>query len=332
MPDMTVREMLYKNQRLVLSERAAFDSETKGREFPISPCTDRGEYQRDRDRILHSKAFRRLSHKTQVFLSPEADHYRTRLTHTLNVAQVARTIARGLRLNEDLTEAIALGHDLGHTPFGHAGERALQRVYDSEFTHYKQSLRVVDKLEELNLTWEVRDGIFHHTLGGASTLEGQIVKEADKIAYINHDIDDAFRAEILAEEDIPAEIRKTLGSDYSTRINTMVSGVISASKEGGEIKIDAEVSDAINKLYDFVNKTVYHSPVAKGQEDKAEKMLETLYYYFYEHPEEMPAEYRKITRIESVGRAAADYISGMTDRYAIRTFRMLFIPEVWSGS
>ena len=266
MSDMTVREMIYKNQRLVLSERAAFDSDTKGREFPVSPCSDRGEYQRDRDRILHSKAFRRLSHKTQVFLSPEADHYRTRLTHTLNVAQVARTIARGLRLNEDLTEAIALGHDLGHTPFGHAGERALQRVYDSEFTHYKQSLRVVDKLEELNLTWEVRDGIFHHTLGGASTLEGQIVKEADKIAYINHDIDDAFRAEILAEEDIPAEIRKTLGSDYSTRIDRMVGGVISASSEGENIKIDGEIAAAINELYDFVNKAVYHNPTAKGQE------------------------------------------------------------------
>jgi dGTPase len=332
MSDMTVREMLYKNQRLFLSNRAAFDSETKGREYPVSPCSDRGEYQRDRDRILHSKAFRRLSHKTQVFLSPEADHYRTRLTHTLKVAQVARTIARSLRLNEDLTEAIALGHDLGHTPFGHAGERALRRVYDSEFAHYKQSLRVVDKLEELNLTWEVRDGILHHTLGGASTLEGQIVKEADRIAYINHDIDDAIRAEILVEEDIPAEIRKTLGNDYSARIKTMVGGVISASAEGDKIKIDAEISAAIDELYDFLNIAVYHNPIAKGQEDKAEKMLEKLYYYFYEHSDELPSEYRKIARIESVGRASADYISGMTDRYAIRTFRTLFIPEVWSGS
>ena len=326
----SIREMIYAQQKLTLSPRAAFDCESKGRDYPVSPSDCRGEYQRDRDRVLHSKAFRRLSHKTQVFLSPEADHYRTRLTHTLEVTQIARTISRCLRLNEDLTEAIGLGHDLGHTPFGHAGERALQKVYDPGFTHYNQSLRVVERLENLNLTLEVRDGIVHHTTGGAFTLEGQIVRIADRIAYINHDIDDAVRAGILSPDSIPERLRKTLGETHGLRIEKMVESVVSASGDGDTVAMEPDIEEATEELHEFLFRSVYCNPVAKGQEDKAEKMLETLYGYFVSHSEQLPEEYLKIAGKESVERAVVDYISGMTDRYAIRTFRELFIPEVWS--
>ena len=328
----SVREMIYAHQRMTLSPRAAFDERSRGRERPIRESPTRGEYQRDRDRVLHSKAFRRLSHKTQVFLSPEADHYRTRLTHTLEVTQIARTIARCLRLNEDLAEAVGLGHDLGHTPFGHAGERALQKVYDPAFTHYNQSLRVVERLENLNLTWETRDGIVHHTVGGASTLEGQIVRLADRIAYINHDIDDAVRAGILAPDAIPERLRRTLGETHGERIEKMVESTVSASAEGDEIRMEPDVSEATDELHAFLFKNVYCNPVAKGQEDKAEQLLETLYRHFTENSSELPAEYLRIAAEEGVSRAVVDYISGMTDRYAIRTFRSLFIPEVWSKS
>lgn len=327
---MTIREMIYQNQRKTLSPRAFFDENSSGRDYPISDCDDRGEFQRDRDRILHSKAFRRLMHKTQVFLSPEADHYRTRLTHTLEVTQIARTIARSLSLNEDLAEAAALGHDLGHTPFGHAGERMLQRVYDPEFTHYKQSIRVVEKLENLNLTREVRDGILNHTNGVAATLEGQIIRVADLIAYVNHDIDDATRAGILSPGAIPETLSKTLGYTQGERIQTMIQSVVRASGTSETIVMEPDISAATERLKDFLFTNVYFNPKAKGEEHKAEEMLESLFRYFEERPEQMPEEYVLIASFEGAGRAVCDYISGMTDRFAIQTFKRLFVPEVWS--
>jgi len=331
---MSIKSMLDQREAAVLSPKACLSSRTIGREHPISPDDMRTEFQRDRDRIIHCKSFRRLMHKTQVFLSPEHDHYRTRLTHTLEVTQIARTIARSLRLNEDLAEAIGLGHDLGHAPFGHAGERTLQKCYDPEFTHCKQSLRVVDKLEKLDLTFEVRDGILNHSGSDtACTLEGLIVKFADRIAYINHDIDDACRAGILTIDDIPAELRKTLGETHGQRIDTMVSSVISASSECGleSIVMGPVIKEATDELRAFLFANVYTNPVAKGEEARACSMLETLYGYFLEKPEELPAEYAATVETEGVKRAVADYISGMTDRYAINKFKKLFVPSVWGA-
>ncbi|MCL2519108.1 MAG: deoxyguanosinetriphosphate triphosphohydrolase, partial [Oscillospiraceae bacterium] len=293
-------EMLYEHEKQILSEYAFFTRNTKGREYPIKPCHTRTEFQRDRDRIIHSKSFRRLMHKTQVFLSPEKDHYRTRLTHTLEVTQIARTIARALRLNEDLCEAVALGHDLGHTPFGHAGERVLRRCYDENFAHYKQSLRVVEKLENLNLTHEVRDGILCHTLGGASTLEGRIVKFADHIAYINHDIDDACRAKIMKSGDIPKEIRKSMGESHGERIDCMVNSIIEASSGRNEIAFDPIVDEMTNKLYKFLFDNVYTNPIAKGEESKAEALLESLYKYFIKNSDKLPEEYSNIIKEEGI--------------------------------
>jgi dGTPase len=328
---MTAREMIYLRERQTLAANAFLSENTKGRQHPVSEDDLRTEFQRDRDKIIHSKAFRRLMHKTQVFLSPEADHYRTRLTHTLEVMQIARTIARALRLNEDLCEAIAMGHDLGHTPFGHAGERVLRRCFDPEYAHYKQSLRVVDVLERLNLTYEVRDGILCHTNGNAGTLEGRIVWQADRIAFINHDIDDACRAGILSPESIPARLRAVLGDTSSQRISTMVHSVVTESEHAGNITIGDEVGAATSELHGFLYQNVYFNPAAKGEEGKAEAMLETLYNYFVGHPEKMPAEYMQIANTEGASRAAADYISGMTDRYAIHIYRQLFIPEPFRG-
>ncbi len=328
---MTVSDMIYERERNTLSEFAFLTENTRGRDFPINKCELRGEFQRDRDRIIHSKAFRRLMHKTQVFLSPEADHYRTRLTHTLEVSQVARTIARALRLNEDLVEAIALGHDLGHTPFGHAGERVLRKCYDPSFAHYNQSIRVVEKLERLNLTYEVRDGILHHTVGGASTLEGRIILEADHIAYINHDIDDACRAGILRPEDIPEELRKGLGYTHGERINTMVMSIIRASDGKNDIVMESDVRKMTDKLHAFLFENVYKNPIAKAEEGKAEAMLEMLFHYFENHPEKLPSEYRNSLREESVGRVVCDYISCMTDRYAVNLYKQIFIPDPWRG-
>lgn len=330
--DSNFLNVLYEREKMTLSEFAFFTENTKGRDNPITPCYNRTEFQRDRDRIIHSKSFRRLMYKTQVFLSPEGDHYRTRLTHTLEVSQIARTIARLLRLNEDLTEAIALGHDLGHTPFGHAGERILRECYDKEFAHYKQSLRVVEKLEKLNLTYEVRDGILHHTLGGAGTLEGKLIRIADHIAYINHDIDDACRAKIMTAEDIPSEIRNVLGNTHGERINCMVLSVVSASRDIDDIKMEPLVEEMTDKLHEFLFENVYTNPAAKSEEVKAEALLESLYHYFTAHPDKMPDEYKMMIADESVNRAACDYISGMTDRYAINMYKQLFIPEVWMGS
>lgn len=328
---LNIRNMVCEREKTMLSEHAFLSANTQGRVKEISPCDIRTEFQRDRDRIIHSKAFRRLMRKTQVFLSPEEDHYRTRLTHTLEVSQIARTIARALRLNEDLTEAIALGHDLGHTPFGHAGERVLQRCYHSEFAHYKQSLRVVDKLENLNLTHEVRDGILHHTKGGASTLEGQLIKYADHIAYINHDIDDACRAGILSITNIPKHLREILGQTHGERINCMVTSVINASNGKYYIGMEPKIEAATIELHDFLFEKVYTNPIAKGEEIKAESLLESLYKYFEANSDKMPNEYKRIIDEDGIGTAACDYISGMTDRYAISTYRQLYIPEVWGG-
>lgn len=330
---------LYENERRSLSPCACHTENSRGRKQPISECDMRGEFQRDRDRIIHSKAFRRLMGKTQVFLAPEPDHYRTRLTHTMEVTQIARTITRALRLNEDLTEAIAFGHDLGHTPFGHAGERVLQKCYDRSFRHYRQSLRVVDLLEPLNLTEEVRDGILCHTNGVAYTLEGRIVRLADRIAYINHDIDDACRAGILRSEDIPQELSKLLGKTHGERIDRMVRSVVCASAPiiadaeqnggSGDIKMEPEIWEATERLHDFLFERVYRNPDAKGEEGRASDMLEMLYAHYIDHPDELPAEYRGIVESEGTSRAVADHISGMTDRFAINTFKELFIPEVW---
>jgi len=326
---MVTRDMLYCRERELLSEFAFKTEDSEGREYPMQPCELRTEYQRDRDRIIHSKSFRRLMHKTQVFLSPEADHFRTRLTHTLEVTQIARTIARALRLNEDLCEAIALGHDLGHTPFGHAGERVLRICYDEKFSHYAQSLRVVEKLEKLNLTAEVRDGIFCHTVGGAKTLEGRIVKEADKIAYINHDIDDACRAGILCVTDIPQHLRNYLGETHGERIDTMVRSIIGASEGKYTIEMEPECREKTDELHEFLFENVYRNPIAKGEEGKAEAMLKQLYEYFVTNGDKLPKEYKKIAGEEGIERAVCDYISSMTDRYAVNTYKRLFIPEPW---
>lgn len=323
-------------ERQWLSPYAALTENTRGRDFPCAPCESRTEYQRDRDRIIHCQSFRRLMNKTQVFLAPVGDHYRTRLTHTLEVTQIARTLARALRLNEDLTEAIALGHDLGHTPFGHAGEEAMRECYDPEFAHYKQSLRVVERLEKngkgLNLTWEVRDGIVNHTGSHrAATREGILVKYADRIAYINHDIDDACRAGILRAEDIPSELRKVLGETHSARINTMVSSLIRCSTERPEIAMEPSVEEATMKLRDFLYDSVYYNPIAKSQETKSQQLLVRLFEHFAKHPEKMPPLYRNNIEQESVERCVCDFLSGMTDRYAIETFRELYVPQVWRG-
>lgn len=330
----TVREIFYERERMTLSPRACLCENTKGRDKPIPECVNRTEFQRDRDRILHSKSFRRLMHKTQVFLFPADEHYRTRLTHTLEVTQIARIIARALMLNEDLCEASALGHDLGHTPFGHAGETVMQMCYSSEFTHYKQSLRVVEKLENngegLNLTWEVRDAIVNHTgENKASTLEGAIIKFADRIAYINHDIDDSFRAGIITVDDIPADLRDILGESHSERVNRMVSSVIEGSRYSDEIRMTDEIGDATKRLRAFLFERVYYNPKAKKEEVKAMQLLRSLFDYFVKYPNKMPAFYYNNTKNEPVERCVCDFVSGMTDRYAIDLYKDLFIPHVW---
>ncbi|MBQ8207589.1 MAG: deoxyguanosinetriphosphate triphosphohydrolase [Clostridia bacterium] len=336
MADTTIRDLFLEREKSALSEFACLTSATKGRENPYTECSVRTEFQRDRDKIIHSNSFRRLMHKTQVFLAPVDDHYRTRLTHTLEVSQIARIIARALRLNEDLTEAAALGHDLGHTPFGHAGEDAMRVCFDPNFAHYKQSLRVVEKLENdgqgLNLTWEVRDGIVNHTgKNMASTLEGVIVKFADRIAYINHDIDDARRAGILTLEDIPKDIRDTLGNGHSERINRMVLSVIKASEGRPEIRMTDEIQQATDELRSFLFANVYENSVAKSEDEKAKALLVSLFEYYKKRPELMPKVYFNNVESEGVERCVCDYISSMTDRFAIDTYNALYVPRVWGG-
>ena len=329
---MNCREITEANEKLMLSPRAMLSVNSAGRLVPEEPDEYRTCYQRDRDRVIHSKSFRRLKHKTQVFLSPEGDHYRTRLTHTLEVAQIARTISRALALNEDLTEAIAMAHDLGHTPFGHAGERVLDRIYPGGFRHYEQSVRVVDKLEKdgrgLNLTLEVRNGIVCHTKGTwAKTLEGRVVRVADRIAYINHDIDDAIRAGIITNEDLPAATREYAGNSTSQRINSFVTSVIKNS--GGNIGMDDTMQAVFDELHEYMFSNVYTNPECKGEEIKAVKLIEELYDYFCNHPDELPEELKIIAEEEGKERAVCDYIAGMTDGYAIETFSRIFIPMGW---
>ena len=332
----SISQIFVDREKDTLSKYAFLTANTRGREHPYTVCQNRTEFQRDRDKIIHSQSIRRLMNKTQVFLAPAGDHYRTRLTHTLEVTQIARIIARALRLNEDLTEAAALGHDLGHTPFGHAGEAALQICYDPEFTHYRQSLRVVEKLERdgagLNLTWEVRDGIVNHTGSNmASTLEGVIVKFADRIAYINHDIDDAVRAGILSIDEIPSEIIEVLGREHSERINTMVTSVIDNSYDKPIIAMSDEVAKATADLRAFLFEHVYLNPLAKSEDTKAQEMLIKLFEFYVANPEKMPASYHKNLESEGVERCVCDFVSGMTDRYAIETYNELFVPKVWRG-
>lgn len=331
---MNIRETAELLEEQVLSPYASLSRNSRGRDREEEPCDIRPAYQRDRDRILHSKSFRRLKHKTQVFLAPEGDHYRTRLTHTLEVSQIARTIARALRLNENLTEAIALGHDLGHTPFGHSGERVLNEICQDGFAHYRQSVRVVEVLEKdgqgLNLTWEVRDGILNHrTSGHPSTLEGKVVRFSDKIAYINHDIDDAMRGGIIYPTDIPVHISQVLGFTHGERIERLVLDIVANSQEGMEIHQSPEVAKAMAELKNFMFEAVYFNPKAKGEESKAEDMICHMFEYYCKHNDKLPCEYQDILVREGVERAVTDYIAGMSDAYAVEKFEELFIPMRW---
>ncbi|HJP65128.1 MAG TPA: deoxyguanosinetriphosphate triphosphohydrolase [Actinomycetota bacterium] len=330
---MTVREQTEDIERRVLSPRATLSAETKGRDRHEEPHPLRTDFQRDRDRILHSKAFRRLKHKTQVFISPEGDHYRVRLTHTLEVSQIARTVARGLRLNEDLTEAIALGHDLGHTPFGHLGEEALTPFLAKPFKHNEQSLRVVDHLENdgegLNLTWEVRDGILNHPWATPmpATLEGQVARFADRIAYVNHDVDDAVRAGIITAEDVSHDAVAVLGATHPRRIDTLVTDLIEASEQSEDISLSPEVLNALTTLREFLFDRVYLRSEAHSEQEKAISMVRALFSYYLEHPEAIPAEIA--TAPGDAATHVADYIAGMTDRFALRTYEQLFLPQGW---
>lgn len=339
-----IRRQLEASEELVLAPGAAHSARTKGRTQPEEPSLVRTEYQRDRDRVTHCRAFRRLKHKTQVFMSPVGDHYVTRLTHTLQVAQIARTIARALRLNEDLTEAIVLAHDLGHAPFGHAGEAILQQLNPEGFSHTVQSFRVVEYLEKngqgLNLTWEVKDGILGHskpregitaTYGYESaTLEGRIVKFADSIAYINHDIDDAIRAQVINGDMLPPGPVALLGQRHGQRINTMVCDVIANSFEANHIQMSDAVLQASDELREWMFQHVYTNGLAKSEDERAEKMLTVLYGYFRTRPDLLPALYQANPREESPDRLLTDYLAGMTDTYAIRTFQDIYVPRVWS--
>ena len=332
---MTLREQTEQREREILSPCACQSAQSKGRRIPVEPCPVRTCFQRDIDRIVHSKAFRRLKHKTQVFLEPEGDHYRTRMTHTIEVSRIARTIARGLNLNEDLAEAAAYGHDLGHTPFGHAGERILNEIMPGGFAHNEQSLRVVDRLEKdgegLNLTYEVRRGILCHTgPDRAETLEGQILRLADKIAYINHDIDDAIRGKIIYPMDIPLSVSRVLGFTHSERINTLTVDIMTQSDGKNEILQSPACRDAMHELREFMFEYVYRNPVAKGEEGKAQDMLYRLFDAYVKDPDKLPPEYQAIRVEEGVERAVCDYISGMTDKYAVEQFGELFIPKSWS--
>jgi dGTPase len=329
-----IREELEQLERNTLSPYASFSANTKGRVIPAEKCEFRTEFQRDRDKIIHCNSFRRLKHKTQVFLSPQGDHYRTRLTHTLEVSQIARTISRCLRLNEDLTEAIALGHDLGHTPFGHAGEYVLNEIHEGGFRHNIQSVRVVDHIENygkgLNLTYEVKNGIACHSDQEvqASTLEGRVVRISDKIAYINHDIEDAVRAGVLRESDLPYDSIYVLGRTKSERITTMIRSIVEHSKD--DIKMADEVLKAHNGLKAFMFENVYRNSEAKAEDKKAQDILRVLYDHFLHHIDELPAFYQSIIDRFGKARAVCDYIAGMTDQYAVELYKEMYIPKFWS--
>lgn len=337
MERLNIRQLQEEREHEILSRFASFSDQSQGRDRQEKQCDIRPCYQRDRDRILHCKAFRRLKLKTQVFLAPKGDHYRTRLIHTLEVSQNARTIARALRLNEDLTEAIALGHDLGHTPFGHAGERALDRVFCDGFKHCEQSVRVVEFLEKrgrgLNLTKEVRDGILNHkTSGKPMTLEGSIVRLSDKIAYINADIDDAVRANIITEEMIPVELRNTLGNSVKQRLNILIHDIVINSKDKNEICMSKDVEEALFEMRSFMFTNVYTNPLAKSEESKAEKLVEDLFEYYNDNVNELPNDYLQLMNELGVKRerVVCDYIAGMTDNYAVERYQSLTIPRAWS--
>lgn len=333
---MNIRESSEEKEYRNLSLYASHSRESKGRERPEPECDIRTAYQRDRDRIIHSKGFRRLKDKTQVFLAAQGDHYRTRLTHTLEVSQTSRTIAKALELNEDLVEAIALGHDLGHTPFGHAGESALNEICPSGFAHYKQSLRVVELLEKngegLNLSWEVRDGILNHrTAGTPHTLEGQVVRLCDKISYVHHDMDDAERAGIFSEDDIPITIRVVLGDSCRERLNALIHDIVSNSYGKDKVQMSPEVGEAMRMLRALMFENVYKNPVAKKEEVKAKRMLQEMYLYYTKHPDAMSREYRELIGLgEPLERVVCDYISGMTDQYSMAKFKEIFIPSGWA--
>ncbi len=334
---MTIREELEHLEHKRLNPKAAFSDQSRGRPRPEAErdMDVRTCYERDADRIVHSKSFRRLMHKTQVFLQPEGDHYRTRMTHTIEVSRIARTITQALGLNEDLAEAIAMGHDLGHTPFGHAGEDALTRCLGQPFNHNEQSLRVVDYLERdgmgLNLTHEVRDGILHHTGDPwPYTLEGMVVRRSDQIAYVNHDIDDAIRAGILTDEDIPESITDVLGHHHSARINKLVTDCIFTSREAGTVCLSPEVDKALKDLRSFMFENVYRNPIAKGQESKAKDMLQRLFDYYFHHPEMLPEDFHPQMSFDGLERTVCDYVAGMTDNYAVDKFTEIFIPMGWN--
>ncbi len=342
----SIREALEKQEELILSPVATLSSKSRGRQRPEEECPLRPAFQHDRDRIIHSKSFRRLKHKTQVFLAPTGDHYRTRLTHTLEVSQIARTISKALHLNEDLTEAIALGHDLGHTPFGHAGEDTLNEVLPDGFNHADQSLRVVDLLEKdgkgLNLTAEVRDGILKHSKGRgqilcadpdemAATVEGQVVRVADIIAYINHDIDDAMRGGVISENDIPRDCLRCLGEGHSKRINTMVNDLVGETlrQEGSSLSMSEEVLAAMVDLRSFLWDRVYENQTVHGDFDKAAKILRELYHYFMDHPDDFLSQIERPALYDSLERCVCDFLAGMTDRYAFHLYEQRFLPLPW---
>lgn len=331
---LTPREWQEQREEAELSPYSVISRRTKGREKLIEPCTIRTEFQRDRDRVIHCKSFRRLKYKTQVFLLPDGDHYRTRLTHTLEVAQIARTIARALRLNEDLTEAIALAHDLGHTPFGHIGEEVLAKMVPGGFEHNKQSLRVVQVLENnnqgLNLTFEVCDGILNHKRDGKpSTLEGKVVSYADRIAYLNHDIDDAIRATVLSETELPINVIRIFGNTHGKRIDAMIKDIVLNSFGKNYVKMSEAGEFALAELRSFMFANVYTDPVAKREEQKSRHVVELLYQHFCEQPELLPEEFQTILKKEGVPIAAADFVAGMTDRYAIRLYEDIYVPKSW---
>ena len=332
---MTIRERIEQQEHEILSPLASFADCSRGRAVPEPERDSRTCFQRDIDRIIHSKAFRRLMHKTQVFLQPEGDHYRTRMTHTLEVSRIARSIAIGLRLNEDLTEAIAMGHDLGHTPFGHAGEIALSEVTGRPFRHNEQSLRVVDILEKdgagLNLTYETRMGILGHSWSAEApdTMEGHVIRFADRIAYINHDIDDAMRAGILSESDIPREISGVLGHSHSERINTLVEELVTQTGISNTLRMRPKVAEAMDALRGFMFERVYRNPVAKGEESKARDILKSLYEYYMRHPEQLPENFRPQLDFDGIERVVCDYIACMTDKYAVYQYESIFIPSGW---